>query len=129
MARLKIRKARLRPVRLDECTETVTVEIDPTPIRGNAIASDDDKADRELEDQLIARLNDGDDWAWFEVVVELRWGAFMGGAALCGCSYASREDFEANLLPELRVEALADLNRQIAQAARRIDRLRGKRVA
>lgn len=75
-----------------------TLEVDPdeTPIRGNASATEDPEADRELEDALIDRANRGDVWAWCCVrVIATIEGTDLRGESdwLGGCSYDSARDF------------------------------------
>lgn len=48
---------------------TVHARQDDTPVRGNAMASGDDAADREMENWILTRLLDGDEWAWADVEV------------------------------------------------------------
>jgi len=73
------------------------IEITPEdiPLRGH-FASGDDAADRELEDELLARLNRGDVWAWCCVHV---WAIADTGArasaGLGACSYKNEADFRA----------------------------------
>lgn len=63
------------------------------PVRGNAMASGDDAADREYEDEIIRRLDAGDVWAWCTVKVTARFGAFEGVSYLGCCNYRDEEDF------------------------------------
>jgi hypothetical protein len=57
-------------------TFTIHAEVDETPVRGNALASGDDAADREYEDEILARLRDDDVWAW--ACVEVRESGYFG---------------------------------------------------
>lgn len=49
----------------------VTLEAIPETIRvrGNVLASGNDRQDREYEDRVLQRIEDGDDWAWFTAKV------------------------------------------------------------
>lgn len=75
-------------------TFTITVEQDDTPVRGNAMASGDDAADRECEDEIIRRLDQGDVWAWALVTVTCHYQDFTGRDTLGGCSYEDENDFK-----------------------------------
>lgn len=81
----------------DGITYTLYVEQDDMPVRGNAMASGNDAEDREYEDEIIARLNDGDVWAWAQVTVkasiEIDGHEFTGEDYLGGCSYDDVTDF------------------------------------
>ena len=72
------------------------VEQDDTPIRGH-FTTDEPARDRELEDELIARLDSGDVWAWCSVrVIATRDDGRIGRSDwLGGCSYASEADYRA----------------------------------
>jgi hypothetical protein len=94
-------------------------EPEDIPVRGNAMASGDDEADRELEDEILARLDRGDDWAWCTVIVRARWIApdgevFYGEDVLGCCSYADEAEFKApgGYFDDMRRTALAELNEQ-----------------
>lgn len=50
-------------------TYALSIEEELTQVRGNAMASGDDKLDREVEDAILARLESGDQWAWCGVIV------------------------------------------------------------
>jgi len=74
------------------------VEYEQIPVRGNAMASGDDAADKAYEDEIIERLERGDVWAW--AAVEVRCTHIPSGIHasdyLGGCSYRDEEDFKAN---------------------------------
>lgn len=68
---------------------------DDTPVRGNAIASDDDALDKKYEDMILERLADGDVWAWAQVEVQATLpDGRMGSAYLGGCSYNNEDEFK-----------------------------------
>lgn len=79
---------------------TYTVECLPEEIgvRGNAMASGDDAQDKEVEDQIIADLEGGNEWAWCSVKVTasltIDGETFAGSDYLGCCSYASEVDFK-----------------------------------
>lgn len=99
---------------------TISAEPDDLPVRGNAMASGDADADREVEDEILARLDRGDAWAWASVRVRATWTApsgrtYHGDAHLGGCSYADEADFRTGGYYEQMVEeALDDLNASLA---------------
>lgn len=68
------------------------------PVRGNAMASGDDAFDKEVEDEIIARANDGDPWAWCTIevvgVVKTPDGGEISSSEYLGCcSYLSQKAF------------------------------------
>ena len=71
------------------------------PVKGNAMASGDDKYDRKVENQILKRLNDGDVSAWFDcvVTVAIEWEdgtkeyEYEAFDSLGGCSYTSVKEF------------------------------------
>lgn len=93
---------------------TLEVEQCDTPIRGNAMASGDDDADRAAEDEILKKLDDGNVWAWAMVRIQ---GTFMGLSAhtyIGGCSYDSEESFRADgTYEDIQNEVLCDLNGQL----------------
>lgn len=97
----------------NEVTYELTYTQDDSPVRGNAMVSGDADQDREVENQIIADLNRGNEYAWAQVKVSARCGRFYGAAYLGACSYNSEKDLIADLLTEdshgLKAEALADL--------------------
>lgn len=78
-------------------TYTLTVEQSDLDVRGNALASGDDAEDRACEDEILARLDRGDVWAWADVRVKatVEGCDVEGFDALGGCSYANEADFRA----------------------------------
>ncbi len=115
---------------LQVATFEVSVEMDDTPVRGNALCSGDDDADRRVEDEILERLNQGDPWAWGLVYVRATFAGFTGEDFLGGCSYASEEDFRTagDYFEDMTRQACLDLL-QMAESARRhllkLDGLRG----
>lgn len=101
-----------------------------TPVRGNAMASDDDAFDREVEDRILAALNGGDWRAWFDVVVVARFdygpGFIEASEYLGACSYSESDKdallqavtdhgLEKEAVLALK-EKLADLKAALAEA-------------
>lgn len=97
----------------------VDVEPDDTDIRGSVQCSDNAEEDSKAEQWVIDQLNHGNIYAWAWARVEARCGPFVGHDSLGGISYESREDFERDLLPEMKRNALADLRQHMKGAAKR----------
>lgn len=102
-----------------DLTYTLTAEQDDTPIRGS-FASGDDAADKELEDELLARLDQGDVWAWACVCVSVTHNGFKGVAYLGGCSYNNEAEFKADgYYRDMCKDAFADLRESMVYAVKR----------
>ena len=100
----------------DQVVYEIEAEFDDIPIRGNAIVSGDDELDREVEDELIERVNNGDVWAWASVKVTASIpGIDLEGVDyLGGCSYWDEKDFKQGGYYEgMKERALEDLEKQI----------------
>lgn len=102
----------------EHATIEVIAEQDDIPIRGNAMASGDDDVDRKVEDEILARLDGGDVWAWAAVEVRATLGRYTGSDYLGACSYADEADFRANsgYFDGMRGEALKALTASIEDA-------------
>lgn len=88
------------------------------PVRGNALASGDDAADKACEDEIIRRVNDGDIWAWAYVTVTAKWRDMEGRDSLGCCSYEDEEDFKADgYYDDMKQMAYADLIKKIERLA------------
>ena len=98
-------------ITLSDCTTTVTAEQDDIPVRGNALDSGDKDVDKTCEDEILARLDDGDVWAWASVRVSVTWRTYTGSAYLGCCSYASEDDFResSGYFEAMREEAFEEL--------------------
>ncbi len=103
----------------------LTAEFDDLPVRGNAMASGDDALDKKVEDEIIARLERGDVWAWAAVTVEARWQGFVGRDHLGACCYRDERDFKHSegYYPDMCSVALDDLNRKIQETADKLKSL------
>ena len=108
----------IRPVAREEATIRVLAEPDHIPVEGNACASGDDDFDREVEHNILCRLQKGDIWAWAAVTVVVAWGSFEGRAHLGCCSYVDENDFRqpGGYFDDMVAEALDELNRTINEA-------------
>lgn len=100
----------------DQVMYAIEAEFDDIPIRGNALVSGDDELDKQVEDELIERVENGDVWAWASVKVTASIpGIDLEGVDyLGGCSYQDEEDFKrCGYYEGMKAEALADLEKQI----------------
>ncbi len=116
----------MRKIRPDEVTFKLVAEDEDIPIRGNAMASGDDEADKKLEDELIDRLDRGDIWAWCYVKVTATLtlpdgSKIEGWAGIGGCSYESEKDFIESdcYYSDLKSEALDDLQKEVENEIQR----------
>lgn len=105
-----------------------TLEVEPeccVPVRGNAMASGDDVLDKKVEDEILARLEWGDVWAWCTVIVtaqvEIDGEVFRGRDSLGCCSYKDEKDFKhpEGYYPSMCSEAFDDLMRSVYAARQR----------
>ena len=108
-----------RNVTRDEVTFSLDIEPEHVPVRGNASASGgDDDEDHDCENEIIRRLDQGDQWAWCCVVVTARWENFEGSDCLGCCSYDGAADFKAGgYYEQMCDEAFARLQEAISRAA------------
>jgi hypothetical protein len=83
-------------------------------VRGNYMRTEDPEADRKAENEIIDRLERGDDSAWCRLTVTATWNGFTGFAGLGPCSFEDPDDpaIEAEY-EDLRAAALDDLNANI----------------
>lgn len=75
-------------------TITIHVEQDDIRVRGNAVASGDPDFDKKVEDEILARLDKGDVWAWASVEVRAEFRGLVHSSYLGACCYESEEDFK-----------------------------------
>ncbi len=101
---------KFRPLTKSEVSFTFEQEPEDIPVRGNAISSGDAEYDKKVEDEIIARLDRGDINAWFCAKVTASWKGWKASAYLSGCCYGPDDKPEAELLEELKGEALSNLN-------------------
>lgn len=112
----------LKPVLAEETEIRVLAEPEYIPVKGNACVSGDDGFDREVEQHILERLDQGDVWAWATVAVIVAWGPFKGSAYLGCCSYTDEEDFRqpGGYYEDMVAEALDELNRAVQDAYQRL---------
>ena len=89
----EMRASKLRAKIQKEAQITCIAIPEDMSIRGNCMASGDDKVDEDCALEIERQLNAGNEWAWCQVKVEARWNGLRGVDYLGGCSYASKADF------------------------------------
>jgi hypothetical protein len=111
-----------RPITKEEAAIRVRAEPEHIPVEGNALVSGDDALDREAEQEILQRLDQGDTWAWAAVTVTATWGPFAASDHLGCCSYADEADFTqpGGYYDDMVDAALDELNQTILDAYRRI---------
>lgn len=125
----------MRNLTVREVVFEVYTRADDTDLEGNVMASGDDAADAEAEQDIRDRLNAGDETAWCGVCVRASWQCaagidYQGDASLWGNTLSS--DYTAATVAEqhgLYQEALEDLNAALQLQAKRgasIERKLGK---
>ena len=97
------------------------VEGEDIPVRGNAMVSGDDGLDRQVEDEILQRVEQGDEWAWCHVKVTIY--ASCVRMVECGmaitvdtwandnlgcCSYMDEDEFKAGGYYEDMVKTCID---------------------
>jgi hypothetical protein len=102
---------------IDDVDISITVEPEFSPVQGNLIVSGDAEFDKKCEDEIIARLDSGDEWAWCIVKVTVTpktltyTDELFGFSLLGGCSYENQEEFEkSDYYQDMIVWSLEDLN-------------------
>ena len=112
----------LRPLTREEVSIRLEAEPEFVPVEGNAMASGDDVHDRQVEDEILARLEQGDVWAWAAVTVTVSWRPFSASDHLGCCSYADEDDFRqpGGYFDDMVDQAIAELNRVVLDAYRRL---------
>jgi hypothetical protein len=81
---------------IEEVEFTTEAEREEIPIRGNALVSGNEEEDKEVEEDIIERLDNGDIWAWCSVRVSAKFKGREGTDYLGCCSYKDKADFVKN---------------------------------
>lgn len=103
---------------LNAATIELVVEQDDEAVQGH-FSSGDDEADTALEDEIIARLDRDDIWAWCVVKVVATLGIedtqYRGESHFLGaCSYKNERDFKGGgYFDDMKEEALNALAEQL----------------
>jgi hypothetical protein len=83
------------------------------------MASGDDAYDAEVENAILKRLGDGDEWSWCTVCVVATIGEYEGRAYLGGCSYEGEDDFKTGGYWEsMKDDALSELKAELEREAK-----------
>lgn len=102
----------------------IIAEVDHLEVRGNALASGDENLDKETEDKILARLENGDVWAWAHVTVVARWEGFEGKDMLGACSYKNEADFmKGGYYDDMKQIALDDLNANLEAVCKKLHKV------
>lgn len=122
---------RLRRLTKKDVEFELSVEPEDIPWEGNAMASDDEEYDREYNEQIEDLLNRGFTEAWCILVVKASWDGYEGVASLGGNTFFpphnNEKDFQEQAEAHgLYEEALDDLNKTLAQAAKDLSKLETK---
>lgn len=103
----------------DGITYKLYAEQDDIQVRGKALVSGDDDVDKKYEDRIIARLDNGDVWAWAAVTVtaEIDGIDVQGKDHLGACSYASHKSFIRGngYWPDMKTAAKDELINKISE--------------
>lgn len=125
----KKRALKPRVLTAADVTFEVTTEAgDINEVAGH-FATDDPKADRAQEREIIERLEAGDDSAWCGVIATATWtdedgNEYTGSDSIWACVLS--DDYTEETVAEhhgVREAALADLNRNIAARVKAYSRL------
>ena len=92
---VKAPKPLLRRLTREDVVIKVHAEDEHIPVRGNVMASGDADFDRKCEDEIIERLNDGDEWAWacVKVTVTEPTSGLSADDYLGCCTYKDEAEF------------------------------------
>ena len=93
----------------------VTAFPDEIPVKGNALCSGDEDFDRQVESEILNRLEQDDVWAWATVCVSAEWEALKENEYLGCCCYESEEDFRNNsgYFEEMVDQVITNLNKRL----------------
>lgn len=117
----------IRQLTESEVKFSVELESEFTDVRGNFMVTDEPEKDKEAEDEILRRLDNGETEAWCTIVVKATWKEFSGVATLGGCSFESKD--LQNQVDEtvedhgMKVDALKALNESIAETFNKLNTL------
>lgn len=99
----------------NDITVLVTAHPEEIPVKGNAICSGDEDFDRQVESEIMKRLEHDDVWAWATVSVAVNWQGLKENEYLGCCCYESEEDFRNNsgYFEEMVDQAITSLNTRL----------------
>jgi hypothetical protein len=67
----------MRKLTKDDVEFTITMDLEHMPVRGNVTISSDPEANKKIEDEILARLINGDIAAWCGIKVSVKWPEFL----------------------------------------------------
>ena len=104
-----------RTLTKEEIQIRVTAFPEEMPVKGNAICSGDEDFDREVESEILERLEQDDVWAWATVCVAAEWEGLKESEYLGCCCYEGEEDFRnsSGYFDDMVEEALTNVNRRL----------------
>lgn len=107
----------------DEVTFTIDFVPEDLPVRGNAQESEDPDSDKEVEDEILARLNKGDYFAWCCVKVTAKWEDWSASDTIGAVSFGDNDNpEECDYIPDLKLGALHYLNEKVKSAKALLDK-------
>ena len=100
--------------KIKNCTFTIKVEQENTPVRGNYMVSGNDAYDKEVEDKILADL-ESNVWVWCSLGMKASWNDISSEVNYLGCcSYESYEDFKKyDEYEDMKQNAYSSLCREI----------------
>jgi hypothetical protein len=114
-------QVQIRSLLADEVTFSLSIEEEEDPVKGH-FESDEPEKDKELEKEILSRLDRGDLWAWCCVKITASWNGLHGVTYLGCCSYESEEDFIKcnDYCQSMKDEALEELNKSLSSMLHQI---------
>ena len=110
-------------MRFDESKVTYEIELleELDGVRGNVMASGDDEFNRQCENEILADLDRGNQWAWCTVKVTAKYDGLHhveGTDYLGACSYHDEKQFKNDVyFEDMKAVALADLKLALEEIA------------
>lgn len=105
----------LEPITVECCQFMLSMSPERMPVHGNLSSSGNEEADREAENAILARLKDGDEWAWCSVVLSGVFLRFYGYTLRGCCSYESESAFlKSDLYRTMQEECVVQINEWMA---------------
>lgn len=108
-------------IKRDDVTVTLFCEQEEISPRGNALDSGDPAVDKEVEDEILARLERHDVWAWCTVKIIVSFclvddiPTLQNTQYLGCCSYKDEDEFQAGGYYEDMInEGIDELNKKLA---------------
>ena len=101
----------------------VSIEEEYISVRGNYMCTDDPEQDKKDEDEIISRVNNGDEKAWFCLKVTATLEGFSHSVYLGCCSLAEDDDIEKFALEEgFYDEAKVGLHEELKSTLERVNK-------